>query len=341
MKKIWQIFTSPKLAVALLVLITAFSVLGTLIPQNAHDMYYALHYGNRLARLMRWLQFDRIYTSWTLGIPLLLLAINLVCCTFKRGVRRWHQFGFVLTHLSVLVILLGGFIHAHWYVHGFLELTEGESASRFRLAGQSEVKYRELPFAVKLSAFSVERYPERLVVAVYEVYDRRVAHRGFVPVRKVPSDWYDLGGGQRLRIVKLTSSPEEHIAQVEVESGSGVEEIGLEWRGGGLVRPVLLRDGHTALALGLRQGGDKEYLSRVEIREGGKVVTTADIRVNQPLHYAGWNLYQYSYHPDRPGTTVLEVSRDPGLWVVYAGFTLLALGVCFIFYVKPFLRKVS
>jgi hypothetical protein len=35
----------------------------------------------------------------------------------------------------------------------------------------------------------------------------------------------------------------------------------------------------------------------------------------------------------------LQIVKDPGIPVAYAGFGALSFGVIFIFYVKPFLRK--
>lgn len=83
----------------------------------------------------------------------------------------------------------------------------------------------------------------------------------------------------------------------------------------------------------------KDYKSILRVMDGGKTVMTKTIEVNDPLKYKGYVFYQSSYDPEGEKYTGLQVTRNPGLVVVYAGFILLCVGVVFIFYVKPFLRR--
>jgi len=83
----------------------------------------------------------------------------------------------------------------------------------------------------------------------------------------------------------------------------------------------------------------KDYKSILRVVEDGKTVMTKIIEVNDPLKYKGYVFYQSSYDPEGERYTGLQVTRNPGLIVVYTGFILLCIGVVFIFYVKPFLRR--
>ncbi|ODS32647.1 MAG: ResB-like c-type cytochrome synthesis protein [Candidatus Scalindua rubra] len=83
----------------------------------------------------------------------------------------------------------------------------------------------------------------------------------------------------------------------------------------------------------------KDYKSILRVVEDGKTVLTKTIEVNDPLKYKGYVFYQSSYDPEGERYTGLQVTRNPGLIVVYSGFILLCVGVVFIFYVKPFLRR--
>ena len=77
----------------------------------------------------------------------------------------------------------------------------------------------------------------------------------------------------------------------------------------------------------------KEFRGRVAvIEDDSQVILTKEIRVNHPLKYKGYAFYQSGYNPKDPDWTGLEVSRDPGLPLVYAGFFLLNAGVIIIFY---------
>ena len=59
------------------------------------------------------------------------------------------------------------------------------------------------------------------------------------------------------------------------------------------------------------------------------------IRMNQPLRYRGYSLYQSSYVPGPTDTTVLSVRNDPGTPFVYAGFLIVIGGVVTMFLVRP------
>lgn len=77
----------------------------------------------------------------------------------------------------------------------------------------------------------------------------------------------------------------------------------------------------------------KEFRSRVAvIEDDNRIALTKEIRVNHPLQYKGYAFYQSGYNPKDPDWTGLEVSRDPGLGLVYAGFFLLNAGVIIIFF---------
>lgn len=76
----------------------------------------------------------------------------------------------------------------------------------------------------------------------------------------------------------------------------------------------------------------KEYRSHVIIGEEGKAPRALDIRVNHPARVGGYWIYQMSWGQglDRAGNpvtyTVLQFCRDPGVFWVFLGFAVLALG---------------
>lgn len=55
------------------------------------------------------------------------------------------------------------------------------------------------------------------------------------------------------------------------------------------------------------------------------------IKMNHPLTYRGYTLYQSSYIQGPVETTVLSVRNDPGTPLVYAGFLIVILGVIALF----------
>lgn len=84
----------------------------------------------------------------------------------------------------------------------------------------------------------------------------------------------------------------------------------------------------------------KDYKSKaVILDEGGRPVFAKIIKVNYPLSFKGYTLYQASYDEKQGLWTGLQVSKDPGAQVVYAGFIFLNIGVIFIVTTKSRLKE--
>ena len=82
----------------------------------------------------------------------------------------------------------------------------------------------------------------------------------------------------------------------------------------------------------------RAYISWVTAQQGA-TQEKAVISVNDPMTYAGWTLYQVNYNPEDPTYSGLEAVYDPGVAWVFTGFALICVGVFYMFYVEPRLRK--
>jgi cytochrome c biogenesis protein len=83
MKSLLNYFSSVKLAIFLLIIITLASILGTLIPQNRSLDEYVAQYG-QVANLFYRLQITKLYqSSWFIAL-LCLFALNIIVCTLTR-----------------------------------------------------------------------------------------------------------------------------------------------------------------------------------------------------------------------------------------------------------------
>jgi hypothetical protein len=78
----------------------------------------------------------------------------------------------------------------------------------------------------------------------------------------------------------------------------------------------------------------KNYCSDITIIQNAKDLLNASIKVNHPLHFAGFHIYQYSYSPQTPPYTVLQIAADNGLYIVYTGYFLFCLGVFWHFWFR-------
>ncbi|MBU0508646.1 cytochrome c biogenesis protein ResB [bacterium] len=89
-------------------------------------------------------------------------------------------------------------------------------------------------------------------------------------------------------------------------------------------------------------GQTRMFRSRVEVRDSLRgEVFLHDIVLNHPLVYDDFKISQSSFFelPNGRTATVLGVSYDPGILLLYTGGGLLVLGMIGIFFVKPYLKR--
>ncbi len=80
------------------------------------------------------------------------------------------------------------------------------------------------------------------------------------------------------------------------------------------------------------------FESDVELTDASRgIILIRTIKMNHPLSYRGFKLFQSSYVPGTPETTVLSAHKDPGTCLVYVGFITVIAGVLslFIFRRRP------
>lgn len=72
----------------------------------------------------------------------------------------------------------------------------------------------------------------------------------------------------------------------------------------------------------------KQFKSQLEVVNAeGKPLHEETIWVNRPMRYEGYTFYQSGYDPNQPGLSVVEAAKDPGVPIVYSGFSILMLGL--------------
>jgi uncharacterized Tic20 family protein len=586
-EKLWQFLCSVKLAVIIIIILAVACILGTVILQMRPPEDYVSRYGEGLAKFFSAIQFTDIFHSYWFKILILLLCVNLGCCTIKRWRNTVLQIGFLVTHISIILILIGCVIDFQFGEKGGVNVYEGKSVDYYL----NRADYSKIPlnFQVYCDDFIIERHPPkfRLVTFVknkdlqkvipvkvgkkisipgsnyavtvkdhypdaeyrhepinesnepknpaiyvqmldsnhvtaegwllakdrnwyndskrdlkieylwadndedYERFAKTVGksakpkldiiiegkniHKS-VPVEEgksisidgadyvveikqlaldyanraaplreqsldnpavrveitgpqgvetrwtfskypdywdkahqakykdikltcyVPDDFSD--AANRLKIVQNKAGKQTlsylndgnliSITDWEIDKSYKIDETGLQMKivkyfpSHSTKREVVRRsdnhEGHNHapgehvgnpailveiegprgtvadwmlvnnppkwypdnnFALLYEQTGMvvKDYKSILRVVDGGKTVMTKTIEVNDPLKYKGYVFYQSSYDPEGERYTGLQVTRNPGLAVVYTGFILLCVGVVFIFYVKPFLRR--
>ncbi len=114
---LFDFFSSLKLAVFIILSIAFLSAWGTI---------YEARHGMEEAQTV-------VYHSWWFTTVLIFFFVNVLFAALSRIPWKRHHIGFLVTHLGILVILIGSFLTRNWGVDGTVVLGEGESASRVQV----------------------------------------------------------------------------------------------------------------------------------------------------------------------------------------------------------------
>ncbi len=157
--KVISYLKSVRFGVALLAVITVSIIIGTFIVQEQPSQFYREKLGS-FSSVIFFLSLDSLYKSWWFNSFLLILAISLIVCTVTRKRLNWRELGFYMTHLGIVVILLGALLGDISGVKGFMDFHIGERKGKVNLVekGMKTFKTKPLGFDVELVNFSLEEY---------------------------------------------------------------------------------------------------------------------------------------------------------------------------------------
>ncbi|MHC4188042.1 MAG: cytochrome c biogenesis protein ResB [Planctomycetota bacterium] len=137
-----NIISSSKLALILVGLLILFALAGAVLPQQGMlepDQITQWQKANPiLTTLLGLLGFFNVFHSWPFLINILLLALNTLTCTILRflkeggisglkGTGATERIGSFVLHVSLILLLAGGFCSAGLKLDGNIVLTEGQS----------------------------------------------------------------------------------------------------------------------------------------------------------------------------------------------------------------------
>ena len=355
-------------ALTVVLLLALACIAGTLIPQGAQvESYLARPGGHPVISVLSALGLTRVFHSWWFVGLLFALAASLMVCTGRRyravkfatGAARLRVIGSFITHVSLLLILAGGVVRVIWGQKGMIQFHEGQVAN----AAESADGRMEFPFSIRLTKFELEfhktpgvaadklrvQWPEKNLETEFPVEPNAEHAIGNDPVFKVkvlrvmPDFYIDGATGD---VKSRSDIPNNPAVQIMV-TGSGVTntqwvfarfpDFGGHGGVGGAMPLTFLYRVAPPPGMGMRGGAIKAFKSTIEVIENGVVVGTPTIAVNSPFSRGGYSFYQTSYNPDDLTYSALQVVRDPGIPIVYAGFALMMAGLTLVFCVGPWL----
>ncbi len=273
--------------------------------------------------------------------------------TAEKG--RWTRLGVYAVHLSVIVMLVGGLIGSRFGFEGFVPIPEGEVADTIQLHGTGQRK--QLPFSIRNDAFTLEFYEGTRRPKAYRS-DLTILENGRQVLQKqiaVNTPLYH----QRIGIFQSSYGRIDDRGPAVAPMAEAPDEIELIFRSAdsGMVytrkaslgQPIEIPERLGTLVLdryepdadfrGMELGptffgtltavdGDPLTVTlpynfpRFDTMRGGSVIITvsnSNVSVNPP---------QERYY------TGLQVSYDPGVHVVYAGFVLMIVGCWVAFFMS-------
>ena len=362
-KPLQGVFLSLKTTIFLLSTIALVSIIGTLIPQQKEAGEYIAHYGLVLFRLFDLLGFLDLYASWWFRLLLVLLLFNLVTCSIKRlpritargnlTRREWlGRLGPHLTHLSLVVILAGSLIGNIWGFKGFVNIPQGDEVTAIFLRGTE--KRLGLDFTVRCEKFEMSYYAGSEVPREYlsdliileagrEVLKKRI--RVNDPLQYKGITFFQSSYGF------LPSRPEERKVELEIiPKGNAPKGFRIQL-GEGETKQVQGTDIQVEVATLIPDfilGEGNRILSRSD--QPNNPAVQVNIYQNGKLSYKGWAFLKYpDFHGSKDDThrvkfiqysggekpyTGLQVVKDPGIPVVWAGFGMLIHGLIFSFFLR-------
>lgn len=341
------------------------------------ESYLARPGGHPVIEVFISLGLTRVFYSWWFVGLLFALAASLLVCTGRRyraiksvtGAKRLRVIGSFITHVSLLLVLAGGVVRVIWGQKGMIQFHEGEVVN----SAEGSEGSMALPFSLRLVKFELEFHKkpaaseaapvEKLLVAWTEnnlllQFPIELNVERSVVAADAPAGTPPAFKVKVLRYVPdfiLDASTQEASSRSDVPNNPAIQ-VEVVGAGGTNTQWVFARfpdfDSHSAsgAAMPLKfryyavpademggQGDIKAFKSTIEVLENGAVVSTRTIAVNSPFSWGGFTFYQASYHPNDLSYSELQVVRDPGIPIVYAGFILMMAGLTLVFCVGPWM----
>ena len=265
---------------------------------------------------------------------------------------RWTRLGVYIVHSSIVLMLIGGLIGSIFGFEGYVNIPEGESVGSIQL--RSNGQPRALPFEIQCDDFNVSFYPTgtpkefRSKLTIIEQGQPVLQQDILVndPLRYRGINIFQSSYGEMPQQQSIAQAPEE-IQLAFVSKKTGMEYKKKVRIGEPIDIPEQLGQ------LVLRQFNPTYNFRGRDL--GAALIGTltqpdgSAVEVTLPLRFPSFDRMSSMFNPARSDAvfisildmqsaaapsnkryyTGLQVTKDPGVWVVYSGFILILLG-CFV-----------
>lgn len=270
---------------------------------------------------------------------------------------RWTRLGVYIVHASVIILLIGGLLGSLFGFEAFVNIAEGETTRTVLLRNSG--KPVDLGFDIRCEDFDVSFYPSgmpkeyRSRLSIVE-NGREVLQKDILvnhPLRYKGINFFQSSYGEVPAELQMSAAPEE------IALSFTSKETGMVYN-----KKVHIGERIT-IPEELGQFEIAEFKAAYDFR-GRELGPTLIGRLTQkngvvvevllPFKFPGFDRMSPMINPQRsdavlialdetnppPGSqtkryyTGLQVTRDPGVWVVYSGFILMIIGCIITFFMS-------
>ncbi len=341
-------------AIWLLVIVALLSMAGTMIGQNLPRAAYVERFGAPAGGFLVASGLTNVFGSWYFLFFVGALALSLLTCSFVRIARlvrpartaRLAKLGSLITHLSIVVVLVGGLITA---LAGFRY-----PASHFLEAGDV-LDVPEGGFSLRVDEARTE-FTDDGVISEYvsvvtvleegrEVFSRRIevnhplVHRGLGIYQYEMMPSATSVASAMLGVVVTTPDGDERLAEIAVVPGEDAPVPGTA-----ITLKILEFMSHFTydIARGTAELASVRHENPavlVQVAEEGEPVgetwAFAAFPGHEPERELPCRVFLLDYRPDHENAlTRFEFSSQPGTPLLFAGFAAMSVGLCLTFWTR-------
>ena len=306
---------------------------------------------------------QRFFSSIPMGFFWCVFAVLLVLsmAVFKQ---LWRKTDLSLIHVGCILVIAGSMVASEQghklqerlfskekLRRGMMQVFDDQDADKiYYVVGNPQEKVRQVfkaDFAIRLREFRIHYYEPgdlfvftddgrkwKLPAEILKTYDLGEDVGKVTVVRSFENFRIDINNGRR----DITDSPGFAM--------NPALEVRFEKPDGSTATKYVFQKltGHASLKGEpvLKYFRDiKDYVSDVQVIHGGEVVAAKSIEVNKPLHWGGYYFYQHSYDDKAGRYTILSVSSDSGILIVYSGYAALCMGILWRLWFSKWTKRKS
>ena len=248
---------------------------------------------------------------------------------------RWTRFGVYIVHLSVVILLIGGLIGSIFGFDGFVNIPEGETVQTIQLRNNDQKL--QLDFAIRCDDFNVDFYdsgaPKEFRSSLTVLKQGKALFQKDIivndPLRYEGIRFFQSSYGNLTPDEIVLNFTSQATGMVYTKRAKIDEPLALPEDLGTFELKRYTRQadfkghpiGEAFIGLLTEPGGRAvevtlplKFPSFDKMRKGKTFIAVADF---VPRYYTG-----------------LQVSKDPGVWVVYTGFILMIIGIYITFFMS-------